>query len=76
MGFDGYDTYKSISRPGKFEIHETPKGNFIFKLIAGNGKVLVTSTPCHSKAACENGVSAVQRCASTDVIIDYTTKKS
>ena len=49
--------------PGRFVIRRGRTGKFHFVLVSSNGKVIATSDVYESKAACRNGIRAVQRLA-------------
>lgn len=46
---------------GKFEIDKASNGQYIFRLKAGNGEIILSSEQYTSKGACENGVDSVKR---------------
>ncbi|MEU7001216.1 YegP family protein [Nonomuraea sp. NPDC046570] len=57
---------------GKFVITKDRRGEFRFKLVAGNGQTIAVSEGYTTKAACVNGVESVRRYAA-DAPIDDTT---
>jgi uncharacterized protein YegP (UPF0339 family) len=56
----------------KFEIHKDAKGEFRFRLKAGNSEVIAVSEGYTTKASCKNGIAAVQRDAPIAEIDDQT----
>src|SRR5262245_3757699 len=61
--------------PGKFVVKKGSTGKFRFNLVSTNGQVIATSEVYNSKAACMNGVKAVQKLATTAALEDQTTKE-
>jgi len=57
---------------GKFEIYEDAKGEFRFRLKAGNGEVVATGEGYASKDGAIRGTEAVQRAAEGAEIVDLT----
>lgn len=55
---------------GKFEIYQDAKGDYRFRLKAGNGQVIATGQGYKSKTACMNGVESVQKNAPDAKIVD------
>ena len=51
---------------GKFEIDKASNGQYIFRLKAGNGEIILSSEQYTSKGACENGVDSVKKNAPDD----------
>jgi uncharacterized protein YegP (UPF0339 family) len=60
----------------KFEIYEDAKGEFRFRLKAGNGEVVATGESYKTKAGVINGVDAVKRAAAEAEIDDKTGEKA
>lgn len=58
--------------PGKFEIYKDAKGQFRFRLKAGNGEIVATDEAYESKAGVLKGVDAVKRAAADATIEDKT----
>jgi uncharacterized protein YegP (UPF0339 family) len=58
-------TFKSIIL-GKFEIYNDKKGEFRFRLKAGNGQTILASEGYSGKAACNNGIESVRKNAGDD----------
>jgi uncharacterized protein YegP (UPF0339 family) len=46
---------------GKFEIFKDKKGEFRFRLKAGNGQIILASEGYKAKSGCENGIESVRR---------------
>ena len=56
--------------PAKFVIRTGRTGTFRFVLFSPKGKVIATSEPYESKAACRNGIRSVQRLAAEATVDD------
>ena len=46
---------------GKFVIYKDRKGEFRWKLLAGNNQVIAVGEGYTSKAACKNGIDSVKK---------------
>lgn len=46
---------------GKFEIFKDKKGEYRFRLVAGNGEIVLASEGYKSKASAMNGAASVQK---------------
>lgn len=46
---------------GKIELYTDARGEFRFRLKAGNGEVILTGEGYKSRSACDNGVASVQK---------------
>lgn len=57
---------------GKFEIHQDARGEFRFRLKAGNGEVVAIGENYPTKDGVKNGIAAVQRAAEGATIVDTT----
>ncbi len=57
---------------GKFEVYQDARGEFRFRLKAGNGQVIATGEAYRSKKACLNGVAAIRKIAPDAAIVDQT----
>ncbi|MGV9303334.1 MULTISPECIES: YegP family protein [unclassified Nonomuraea] len=57
---------------GKFVITKDGRGEFRFKLVAGNGQTIAVSEGYTTKAACINGIESVRKNA-PDATVDDTT---
>ena len=51
---------------GKFEIYKDKRGEFRFRLKAGNGEIILASEGYKRKASCKNGIASVQKNAPND----------
>ena len=51
---------------GKFEIFKDKKGEFRFRLKAGNGQIILASEGYKAKASCKNGIASVQKNSADD----------
>jgi uncharacterized protein YegP (UPF0339 family) len=56
-----------------FEIYEDGKGEFRFRLKAGNGEVVAIGESYKTRAGVINGIDAVKRAAAEAEIDDQTT---
>jgi len=57
---------------GKFEIFKDTRGEFRFRLKAGNGEVIASSEGYKTKAAAQNGVESVRNNAPAAALVDQT----
>lgn len=57
---------------GKFEIYKDGRGEFRFRLKAGNGEVVATGEGYSTKAGAIKGTEAVQRAADGATVVDLT----
>jgi uncharacterized protein YegP (UPF0339 family) len=58
---------------GKFELYKDKSGEFRFRLKAGNGEVIATSSESYtSKASALNGIDSIKRNAGEANIDDQT----
>lgn len=61
----------------KFQIYKDSKGEFRWRMKAGNGEVIADSNEGYkSKDSCEHGISLVKRDAAEAPVEDDTTKAS
>ncbi len=56
--------------PAKFEIYKDAKGEYRFRLKAGNGEVVATGESYPSIAGARTGVAAVQKAAAEAQIVE------
>ncbi len=54
----------------KFEIYKDKKGEYRFRLKAGNGQVIATGEGYASKSACENGIASIKKNAPDADIVE------
>lgn len=57
---------------GKFELYTDKKGEFRFRLKAGNGEIIASSEGYKTKASAENGIKSVQTNAPGATVVDQT----
>lgn len=50
----------------KFQIYTDKRGEFRFRLRAGNGEIVLTSEGYKAKASCQNGIESVKKNAPLD----------
>ena len=53
------DSESSATSPGKIDLYQSEDGQFRFRVVAGNGRVLLSSEAYTTKAAAENGIASV-----------------
>ena len=46
---------------GKFEVYKDKRGEFRFRLKAGNGQTIATGEGYTTKAACLNGIESIKK---------------
>lgn len=51
---------------GKFEVYKDKRGEFRFRLKAGNGQTILASEGYSAKAGCNNGIESVRKNAPDD----------
>lgn len=59
--------FEKVTNP-KFEIYKDKKGEFRFRLKAGNGEPILVSEGYVSKAGCQNGIESVKKNAGSEVV--------
>jgi len=57
---------------GKFEVYQDKKGQFRFRLKAGNGQVIATGEAYTTKKACLNGIESIRKNAPEAKLDDQT----
>jgi uncharacterized protein len=55
---------------GKFELYKDARGEYRFRLKAGNGEVIATGEGYSSKAAAKNGIDSIKRNAPEAEIVE------
>ncbi len=55
---------------GKFEVYTDKKGEFRFRLKAGNGETIAASEGYTTKAACLNGIESVKKNAPDAEVVE------
>lgn len=57
---------------GRFEVYQDKKGEFRFRLKAGNGQVIATGEGYSTKKACLNGIASIRKNAPDAKLDDQT----
>ena len=57
---------------GKFEVYQDHKGQFRFRLKAGNGQVIASGQGYSTKKACLNGIASIRKNAPDAELDDQT----
>jgi hypothetical protein len=57
---------------GKFELYKDGRGEYRFRLKAGNGEIIAVSEGYSSKSGAENGIESVRNNAPTAKVDDQT----
>jgi uncharacterized protein YegP (UPF0339 family) len=58
---------------GKFELYKDKSGEFRFRLKAGNGEIIATSSESYkTKAAATNGIESIKKNAADAKVDDQT----
>ena len=57
---------------GKFEVYNDKKGEFRFRLKAGNGQVIAIGEGYTTKKACMNGIESIRKNAPDAKLDDQT----
>ena len=55
---------------GKFELYKDARGEFRFRLKAGNGEIIATSEGYSSKSACLIGIESVKKNAPEAAVVE------
>ena len=61
--------FEKVSNP-KFELYNDKKGEFRFRLKAGNGEIILASEGYVSKDGCKNGIASVRKNAADSTIVE------
>jgi uncharacterized protein YegP (UPF0339 family) len=61
---------------GKFEIYKDKKGEFRYRLKAGNGEIILTGEGYKTKAGVKNGIASIQKNAAVADRFDTQTSKN
>ena len=65
---NGIATYKKSIEEGYFNIIRTKAGDFTFRLMNSQKRMLCVSSNYDSQASCESAVESTKRWAATDII--------
>jgi len=57
---------------GKFEVYQDKRGEFRFRLKAGNGQVIASGEGYTTKKACMNGIASIRKNAPDAKLDDQT----
>lgn len=57
---------------GKFEVYQDQRGDYRFRLKAGNGQVIAVGEAYKSKKACLNGIESIRKNAADAKLDDQT----
>ncbi len=57
---------------GKFEVYQDKRGQYRFRLKAGNGQVIATGEGYTTKKACLNGIESIRKNAPDAKLDDQT----
>ncbi|MFW2332453.1 YegP family protein [Ilumatobacter sp.] len=57
---------------GKFEVYQDKRGEYRFRLKAGNGQVIATGEGYTTKKACMNGIASIRKNAADAKLDDQT----
>ncbi|MCR4714936.1 MAG: YegP family protein [Treponemataceae bacterium] len=63
------DGLEKIKNP-KFEVYTDKKGEFRFRLKAGNGEIIATGESYKAKAGCMNGIESIKKNAPDAEIVE------
>lgn len=59
LGDEYGDSESSVSAPGKIDLYQSTDGQWRFRVVAGNGRTLISSEAYVSKQGAENGIASV-----------------
>ena len=54
----------------KFELYQDKKGEYRFRLKAGNGEIILTGEGYVSKDGCKNGIASIRKNAADSIIVE------
>ena len=57
---------------GKFEVYQDSRGDYRFRLKAGNGQVIAIGEGYKSKKSCMNGIESIRKNAPDATLHDQT----
>lgn len=60
----------------KFEVYNDKKGEFRFRLKAGNGQIIITGQGYKAKASCMNGIESIKNNCHDDGMFERLTAKN
>ena len=60
----------AVEKNPKFEVYADKKGEFRFRLKAGNGEIILASEGYVSKDGCKNGIASVRKNAADSTIVE------
>ena len=63
---EGFETAKNP----KFELYQDKRGEYRFRLKAGNGEIILTGEGYKSKGGCKNGIDSIRRNAVDSEIVE------
>ena len=66
---NGISTHKTNIEKGKFRISVTKRGDYIFKLLSGNGQLLCLGEHYKTRHRCESAVESVKRFAKSSPVL-------
>lgn len=66
---NGIQTHKTNIEKGNFRISLTKRGDYIYKLLNGNGQLLCLGEHYKSKRLCQNAVESVRRFAKNSPVL-------
>ena len=66
---NGIQTHKTNIEKGNFRISLTKRGDYIYKLLNGNGQLLCLGEHYKTKTRCENAVESVKRFAKSSPVL-------
>ena len=71
---NGVETHKKNIEKGNFRITLTKRGDYIYKLLNGNGQLLCLGEHYKTRRLCQNAVESVKRFASASPVITNENK--
>ena len=66
---NGIETHKANIARGNFRISLTKRGDYIYKLLNGNGQLLCLGEHYRTKQRCENAVESVKHFAKVSPLL-------
>ena len=61
--------FETAANP-KFELYQDKRGEYRFRLKAGNGEIILVGEGYKSKSGCKNGIESIRKNAADSVIVE------
>ena len=61
--------FETAANP-KFELYQDKRGEYRFRLKAGNGEIILVGEGYKSKSGCKNGIESIRKNAADSVVVE------